>query len=59
MAIEDHPKYEEWSDAVDTLKKANDRYREARDAGAPNIEVYRLDLHKAREAYENIASEIE
>ncbi len=58
MAVEDHARYHEWSKALDDLKEANDRYQEAEERKAANLEVYKLDLHRAQVTFDLISEEI-
>ena len=58
MAVEDHPRYDDWSAAVDRLKEANDRYRDAKRRDDPGIEKYRSDLRLAQEVYERLSEEL-
>ena len=59
MAVQEHPRYEEWSKALDRLKEANDRFRDAKQRNDPGLEAYELDLDKAQKAYDEIADELE
>jgi len=59
MPVENHPKYDEWSKALDRLKEANDRFRAAKDSHAPHLEMAREDLRKAQSAYDLICEEID
>ena len=60
MAVEDHPKYDEWSKALDHLKDANDHYRDvAKGKANTAINAAKRDLHNAQAAYDKISSEIE
>lgn len=59
MPVEDNPRYDEWSRALDRLKEANDRFRAAQRVNASDIEAARKDLHDAQEAFDKIADEIE
>lgn len=59
MAVQDSPKYEEWSCALDKLKEANDRYREARRTNSPGIAAAAEDLRIAQEEYDRISAEID
>ena len=58
MAVQDHPKYDEWSQALDDLKEANDRLREARVTNSAALEAAKLDFFKAKERYDQICDEI-
>ncbi|MGB5086080.1 MAG: hypothetical protein WBO09_16105 [Methylocystis silviterrae] len=59
MAVQDHPKYREWSAALDILKEADDRYLAALERGDVALKTYEIDLEKAKAAYDKIASEID
>jgi hypothetical protein len=59
MAVQNHPKYPEWSEALDRLTKANERYLEALKRKDSAIKTYEHDLEKAKEQYDRIASEID
>jgi len=58
MAVENAPKYQEWSTALDALKEANDRFREGQKNNLPDLEARRRDLHKAQEAFGQISKEV-
>jgi hypothetical protein len=59
LAVQDSPKYDEWSEKLERLKEADERYRDAKSRNDPAIEGYVLDLHKAQEAFNRISGEIE
>lgn len=56
VAVQDHPLYDEWSDALDRLKDANDRYREAISASS---KVNPAIVEKSRRWLDNALSEYE
>jgi uncharacterized protein YukE len=58
MPVEDHPKYDDWTNALDALKEANDRVRDAIRQGASSIAAAKRDLRKAQQAYDSISYEI-
>ena len=63
MAIEEHPRYDEWSAALERLQDANARYRALIYGAfkvAPELtEVARQNLADARSAYDAIPVEID
>ena len=59
MPVEDHPMYQKWSDALEYLKEANDRFRDAIARKDKAIETYRLDLVEAKKRYDEVADKIE
>jgi len=61
MAIEHHPRYYEWSGALDTFKEANDCLRAAtlsKMTGTP-LDMLRMNFRVARDAYIKISDEID
>lgn len=58
MPVEDDRRYDEWSKALDDLKEANDRYREATRTGSDTTAA-KSDLRRAQDAYDKISNEID
>lgn len=60
MAVEDHPLYEKWSEAVDRLKIANDSYREAKKSGSDTlISAAKKQLGQAQTGYDLISKQLD
>jgi hypothetical protein len=57
LAVEDHPKYDAWSQALDELKAANDAYREAQRTGQ-GVAAAKRRLDSAQAAFYLIADQI-
>ena len=59
MAVHDHPRYAEWSDALDKLKEANDCYRAVRTTSDRlATESLRKNFAWAQTEYNRISEEI-
>jgi hypothetical protein len=59
MAVQDHPRYPEWSEALDRLKEANDCYRSAKGRlDATAVASLLFNLEHCRQQYEKICDEI-
>jgi len=54
MAVEDHPKFDEWLAAFGLRNEAESRYIRARMEKSPALETYRSDLANAQKAYDKI-----
>lgn len=61
MAVEDHARYLEWSDALDRFKEANDCLRAAvlsKMTGTP-LDMLKMNFQMAKAAYLKISDEID
>jgi ribosome-binding factor A len=60
MPVQNHPRYDEWSRALDRLKEANDCYRAAVIGKLEKnaIDSLRFNLDDAQREYNKIADEI-
>lgn len=60
MAVEDHPRYDDWSAALDRLQQANELYRVAVKAGrfGQSLETVKAQLHEAQAEYNKISEEL-
>lgn len=60
MAVENHPKYREWVDALDFLKASNDSYQEMVSSGTDaEITAARGVLNYAKAQYAKVSDEID
>lgn len=60
MAVEDHPLYEKWSDALTALKNANDYRQHLKKSNAPENEKAKAseELKHAKAAFDAVSIEI-
>ncbi len=61
MPVQDHPQYNEWSDALDKLKEANDFYRAASIARLEphSVESLRFNLDHCQAEFNKIARQVD
>ncbi|CAJ0878042.1 hypothetical protein AMST5_02933 [freshwater sediment metagenome] len=61
MPVEDHPLYDQWSEALDKLKEANDCYRAAKMARHPegSLAALKTHLNYAQADFDKIADQID
>jgi hypothetical protein len=59
MVVEDHPKYQTWSDAFDLRNESERRYREARMRQDKAVDTFRLDFERAQTTYDKICEELD
>ena len=59
MAIEDHPKYQEWLNSFDHLTAAIKRHGEALLSKSPHLDANKIDMEKAQKVYDEVCEDLD